>query len=81
MPPSERDSHGAPLSGLVTIEERAQTFNQLHNKMTKRLHQAAASKLAIMTNTNKRMVELTQEALIVLRFKQPATKEEFVRTS
>ena len=49
--------------------------------MTKRLHQAAASKLAIMTNTNKRMVELTQEALIVLRFKQPATKEEFVRTS
>ena len=49
--------------------------------MTKRLHLASASKLAIMTDTNKRMVELGQEALIVLKFKQPATKEEFVRAS
>ena len=81
LPPSDQHNHEAPLSGLVNIGERAQTFNKLHNKMAKRLHLASASKLAIMTNTNKRMVELAQEALIVLKYKQPATKEEFVRAS
>ena len=47
--------------------------------MAKRLHLATASKFAIMTNTNKRMVQLAQEELFRLKFKHPASTEEFVR--
>ena len=79
LPPSERGAKGAPLSGLVVIEERVQPFNQLLNRMTKRLHLATANKLAIMANTNKRMVQLAQEELFILKFKHPVSTEEFVR--
>ena len=47
--------------------------------MAKRLHLATASKFAIMTNTNKRMVQLAQEELFRLKFKHPVSTEEFVR--
>jgi len=63
----------------VTIEERVQPFNQLLNRMAKRLHLATASKFAIMTNANKRMVQLAQEELFRLKFKYPVSTEEFVR--
>lgn len=78
LPPAERGGYGAPLSGLVPIEERVQPFNQLLNKMGKRLHLATASKLTIMANTNKRMVQLALEELFRLKFKHPVRMAAFV---
>jgi len=77
VPLAERGSQGARERGLVQIEARAHSFQQLNATLGKQLQLASPGKLALLASTNARMAELAGEELFGPRSRRPQSSADF----